>query len=273
MKRFKVKEEIRLKDFVALQLGISKSRAKELIDSKTVFVNNKRVWISSHLLKSGDIVELPVLEKNEKWNIEKNILYEDNFILAVNKPPFLESESKKGSVEDILRSYKKDKKIRAVHRLDRETSGVLLFAKNNAVFEKFKELWQEKKIKKQYLAISHTEANFRKKVVNIPVDGKYAKSFIYTVKISSGFSLFKVEIPTGRKHQIRIHLSKIRHPVVGDKLYGLKNITDPVLKNVKRQMLHSYQISFYHPFLKKKITIKAQLFRDFENFGKIIRLL
>ncbi|SNZ02504.1 23S rRNA pseudouridine955/2504/2580 synthase/23S rRNA pseudouridine1911/1915/1917 synthase [Persephonella hydrogeniphila] len=273
MKKLKVKKETSLKDFVASQLGVSKNRAKELIDSRTVFVNNKRVWIASHQLKSGDIVELPVFEKDEKWSIEKNILYEDNFIIAVNKPPFLESENKKGSVEDLLRSYKKDRKIRAIHRLDKETSGVLLFAKNSKIFERFKKLWQEKKIHKQYLALSHEEADFKKKVINIPVDGKLAKSFVYTLKTSMGFSLFKVEIPTGRKHQIRIHLSKIRHPVVGDKIYGLKNITNPILKNVKRHMLHSYIISFYHPFLKKKITIKAKLFKDFENFGKSIRLL
>ncbi|MDQ7055958.1 MAG: RNA pseudouridine synthase [Persephonella sp.] len=157
--------------------------------------------------------------------------------------------------------------------MDRDTSRVILFAKDRSVFEKFKSMWQEKKVRKEYLAISHGEAHFRKKVVNIPVEKKYAKSIIYTVKTGSGFSLFKVEIPTGRKYQIRIHLSKIRHPIVGDKTYGLKDITDPLLKSVKRQMLHAYRISFFHPYLKRKITITGKPLSDFENFGKIIRLL
>ena len=273
MKKIKVEKRTNLKDFISSYLNISKNKAKELIDSKSVFVNNRRVWISSHILDVGDIVEIPYQEKSEKWKIEENIIYEDNYIIAVNKPPFLESENKKGSVEDIVRTFKKDRKTKAIHRLDRETSGVLLFARNNNVFERFKKLWRDKRIKKEYLAISHGEAEFKKKVVNLPVDGKYAKSFIYTLKKTSGFTLFRVEIPTGRKHQIRIHLSKIRYPIVGDKLYGLKDIRSPLLKNVKRQMLHSYRISFIHPYTRKKTVIKASLFPDFENFGKRIRLL
>ncbi len=273
MKKIKVEKRANLKDFIADYLNISKNKAKELIDSRTVFVNNRRVWISSYVLNAGDIVEIPDQEKTEKWSIEKNIIYEDKYIIGINKPPFLESESKKGSVEDILRSFKKDKKIKAVHRLDRETSGILLFAKNSNVFERFKKAWRDKKIKKEYFAISHGKAEFKKKVVNLPVDGKYAKSFIYTVKTSSDFTLFRVEIPTGRKHQIRIHLSKIRYPIVGDKLYGLKDINSSLLKNVKRQMLHSYSISFIHPYTKERITIKAEIFPDFKNFGKRIRLL
>ncbi len=273
MKKIKVEKRTNLKDFIATYLNISKNRAKEIIDSRVVFVNNRRVWISSYILNDGDVVEIPQEEKTDKWGIEKNIIYEDQYIIGVNKPPFLESESKKGSVEDILRSFKKDNKIKAIHRLDRETSGVLLFAKNNNVFERFKKAWRDKKIKKEYLAISHGEAEFKKKVINLPVDGKYAKSFIYTVKTDSGFSLFRIEIPTGRKHQIRIHLSKVRYPIVGDKLYGLKDIRSPLLKNIKRQMLHSYRISFFHPYTRKKTVIKADLFPDFENFGKRIRLL
>ncbi|NPA12681.1 MAG: RluA family pseudouridine synthase, partial [Aquificae bacterium] len=195
MKKLKVSKPTSLKDFVAQSLGVSKKKAKELIDTKTVLVNNRRVWIASHQLEVGDTVELPVVSKN-KWDIGDSILYEDNFIIAVNKPPFLESDNSKESVEYLLRSLKKDSKIRAIHRLDRETSGVLLFAKDNKVFERFKKLWQDKKVKKSYYAISHNPANFKKKVVNIPVDKKVAKSIVYTVKKSKDFSLFKVEIPT-----------------------------------------------------------------------------
>ncbi|WP_029521498.1 RluA family pseudouridine synthase [Persephonella sp. IF05-L8] len=273
MKKVKVKESQALKDFVAQQLGISKKKAKELIDNKLVFVNNKRIWIASHQLQAGDIVELPVYQETKNWNIENSVIYEDPFIIAVNKPPFIESESKKGSVEDLLRALKKDHKIRAIHRLDRETSGVLLFAKNNKVFEKFKKLWQDKSVEKTYLAISVGEAPFKKKVINIPVEKKYAKSIVYTQKKSSGFTLFKIQIPTGRKHQIRIHLAKIGFSIVGDKTYGIKETTNPLLKNVKRQLLHAYTISFFHPFLKRKVLIKAKPFPDFENFGKITRLL
>lgn len=272
MKKFFVKEKSELKTFVANVLGISKNKAKEIIDTRNVFVNNKRVWIASHILEKGDIVEV-VDFSLPKWDINKSIIYEDEFIIAVQKPPFYESEGKKGSIEDILRKYKKDNKIKAIHRLDRETSGVLLFAKSRKVFEKFKQLWQKKEVEKVYLAISYNEANFKKKVISKPVEKKYAKSTIKTLKVKKGFSLFEVEIKTGRKHQIRIHLSSIGYPIVGDKLYGIKKISNPVSKNVKRQMLHAYKISFVHPFLRRKLTIKGRIYPDFENFGKSINLL
>jgi RluA family pseudouridine synthase len=272
MEKFLAKKEQKLVDFISENLKISKKKAKSIIDEKNVFVNNKRVWIASHIVQKGDNVEVNVPEKKEKWNIKNNIIYEDNFIIAVNKPPFVESERKKGSVEDILREYNKDRKILAIHRLDRETSGVLLFAKNKNVFEKFKKLWQKKDVKKLYLAISHNEATFKKKVINEPVDKKYAKSFVYTKNTKNGFSLFEIEIITGRKHQIRIHLAKIRYPIVGDKVYGLKNLTNPLIKNVKRQMLHASEISFFHPFLKKKIKIYAPPPSDFESFKKLAKL-
>lgn len=272
MEKLLVKKEQKLVDFVSENLKISKKKAKSIIDEKNIFVNNKRVWIASHPLKKGDVIELYIPKQNEKWNIKNNIIYEDDFIIAVNKPPFIESERKEGSVENILRKFKNDKKILAIHRLDRETSGILLFAKNKNVFDKFKDLWRKKDVKKIYLAISHNEATFKKKVINEPVDKKYAKSFVYTKKVNNGFSLFEVEIFTGRKHQIRIHLAKIRYPIVGDKVYGLKNLTNPLIKNVKRQMLHASEISFFHPFLRKKVKIFAKPPSDFENFKKLAKL-
>ncbi len=272
MKKFFVDRETDLKSFLSEKLNISKKKSKEIIDTKNVFVNSKRVWIASHILKKGDVVEVPVID-TPRWSIDKSIIYEDEFILAIQKPPFLESENKRGSVEDMLRKYRNDRKIKAIHRLDRETSGVILFAKNNRVFEKFKELWHKKEVDKKYMAISHNEATFKRKVINEPIEKKYAKSIVRTLKVKNGFSLFEIEIKTGRKHQIRIHLKKIGFPIVGDKTYGIKKIDNPVLKNVKRHMLHAYKISFFHPFLKRKINIKADPFPDFENFGKLIKLL
>jgi len=273
MKKIYVEKKGNLKDFLAKSLNISKTKAKHLIDTRNVLVNGQRVWIASHLLSKGDIVEI-LEEKKAKENVkitEKNIIYEDNFIIAVNKPPFIISESDKNSVEDQLRKLK-GKGIKAIHRLDRETSGVLLFAKSYPVFERFKKLWQNKSIKKIYRAVSHRKANFKKRIVNFDIDGKYAKSEISTLKTYSEYSYFEINIKTGRKHQIRIHLSKIGYPIVGDKEYGLKFIEEPLLKGVKRQLLHAYFISFFHPYLKKKVIINAPLFEDFKKFLKKVNL-
>jgi RluA family pseudouridine synthase len=272
MKRLKVDKNIDLKTFLSEKLKISKNKAKEIIDNKNVFVNNKRTWIASYELKKGDIVEVSnVFETISDENLEKNILYEDKFIIAVNKPPFLESNKKKQSVEYLIRKIYKNNKIEAIHRLDRETTGVLLFAKNKSIFEKFKENWN-KITDKYYLAIVHGEVKFKKKIVNFPIDKKIAKSEIKRLSVSKDFSLVEVKIKTGRKHQIRIHLAKIGHPIVGDKTYGFKIIENPLLKNINRHMLHAHRLELYHPFLKKKIKIKAPLYKDFEKLKEKLRL-
>jgi RluA family pseudouridine synthase len=252
MKKLVVDFPSDLKSFLAERLKISKNKAKELIDTKNILVNNKRIWIATYNLKKGDIVELPLFE-NEKESFvfkfsTRNIIYEDEYIIGINKPPFYISESKKNSIEDLLRK-KFGKQIKAIHRLDFETSGVLLFAKNYKVFEKFKRLWEDKKVKKIYLAISHNQAKFKRKVISSTIDGKPAKSTVFTRKTNFNYSLFEVDIKTGRKHQIRIHLSKIGHPIIGDKLYGYKVLNDPVIKQVKRQMLHALSLQFTHPFI------------------------
>jgi len=275
MKKFTVKKPQQLKEFISQSLGVSKGKAKEILDTKNVLVNGRRVWISKHQLKAGDVVEVPVLDKQSKqprsFSVKDALLYEDEFLVAVNKPPFYVSESKKGSIEDLARR-ELGRSIRAVHRLDRETSGVLLLVKKPSYFDKFKKLWENKKVKKFYQAISKNKANFKKKVINYPVDGKIAKSVVHTLKTSSGYTLFGIDLKTGRKHQIRIHLAKEGYPIVGDKIYGIKLIDDPVLKLADRQMLHAKSIEFIHPFLKKPVKIEALLPQDFKILAKKLNL-
>lgn len=148
----------------------------------------------------------------------------------------------------------------------------MLFAKNYKIFEKFKKLWKDKKVKKLYLAIAHNKANFKKKVISINIEKKPAKSTVFALKTAQNYSLFKIDIKTGRKHQIRIHLSKVGHPIVGDKTYGYKTVEDPLLKEVKRQMLHARSLEFIHPFLNKHIRIEAPTFEDFEILAKKLNL-
>lgn len=275
MEKLIVEKPIDLKSFISKSLNISKTKSKNLIDTKNIFVNGKRVWIATYKLQKGDIVEIPEIKKeiNKTPKIsQNNILYEDDFIIAIDKPAFIVSESKKDSVEDQLRKLK-GKNIKAIHRLDKETTGILLFAKSFSIFERFKKLWEEKNIKKEYIAISHKKAEFKKKIINFPIDNKYAKSEVFTVKTNKFYSLFKINIKTGRKHQIRIHLSKIGHPIIGDKDYGYKYIDDPILKSVKRQLLHSSTLSFFHPYLKKKVIINSPIPKDFKEFLRKVNLL
>ncbi|MEZ0324046.1 MAG: RluA family pseudouridine synthase [Hydrogenothermaceae bacterium] len=265
MKRFIVKTPKTLKDFVSESLKISKNRAKDIIDSKNVFVNNKRIWIASHQLKSGDVVEIISADYNFPKEENLEIVYEDEYIIAVNKPPFITSDRDYNSLEFKLRIKYKNNDVKAIHRLDKETSGVILFAKGYDIFQEFKKLWEDKSVKKIYLAISYNEADFQLRTIDTDLDGKEAVSTVKLLKKANGFSYFEVSIYTGRKHQIRRHLASIRHPVVGDKTYGPKKIEVGFLKSIKRHMLHAYKLEFIHPFKQIKTTIKADIPVDFKN--------
>jgi 23S rRNA pseudouridine1911/1915/1917 synthase len=261
LKRYTVNSPKTLKDFIAESLKISKNQAKDIIDSRNVIVNNKRVWIASHNLKPGDVVE--IIQSESKNDLK--ILYEDDYIIAIDKPPTIVSDKESSSAEDILRKKFKNNKIKAIHRLDKETSGVLLFAKDYKIFEKFKEIWENKNILKIYLAISHNEANFKDFTINQDIDGKQAITHLKVLNKGNGFTYFQVRIETGRKHQIRKHLANIRHPIVGDKIYGIKKFGNNLVKRVARQMLHSHKLVLPHPYLNKKIEITAPIPSDFKN--------
>ncbi|PMP60453.1 MAG: RluA family pseudouridine synthase [Sulfurihydrogenibium sp.] len=263
VKRFYVKTPLPLKEFIAQTLKISKNQAKDIIDSRNVLVNSKRVWIATHNLKEGDVVEIIQPQPSNKDQIK--IIYEDEFILAVNKPPTLVSDKEKNSVEYILREKLKNEKIKAIHRLDKETSGILLLAKDFNIYERFKDMWDDKNVFKLYLAISHNEATFTNLTINSEIDGKPAVSHVKLLKKGNGFSYFQVRIETGRKHQIRKHLASIRHPIVGDKVYGVKKLENALVKRVSRQMLHSYKLSFFHPYKNQRLDLTAEIPTDFKN--------
>lgn len=261
-----------LKTFISENLNISRSKAKELIDSKQIFVNNQRVWIATYKLKKGDIIDVPdVIEMDKTYNVD--IIYEDKYVVAINKPSGLIVDEKNSDFENVLKNAVNCPELRVIHRLDKETTGGLLFAKNNDIFEEFKNLWEEKKVTKIYFAICLNETDFDRKVVKKKIDGKEAESFLETIAISEGLSCFKIITKTGRKHQIRKHLADIGYPILGDKLYGPKIIKQNKFKKVSGQLLHAYQLSYICPWEKKEIIIKADFPDAFFYFKDISNIL
>ncbi|MEN3015039.1 MAG: RluA family pseudouridine synthase [bacterium] len=222
-----------LLSYLSEKLNISKKSAKKIIDQKRVFVNNKIVWIGSYLVDPAKdrIIVLPEIKPNYE------ILYEDENFVIVSKSPNLVVDQHPNSLEAILKKQI-GKHVKAVHRIDKDTSGVVVFAKVYKVFEEVKSIWNT--VEKTYYCICLNEPRFKVKEINYPVDGKSAISIVSVISKSRGLCLMKVRIFTGRKHQIRIHLSLIGHPVLGDYVYGPKvmNIM------VARQMLHAYKIEF-----------------------------
>jgi RluA family pseudouridine synthase len=274
MKRFTIREEADLKEFLATVLSVSKGKAKELIDTRTVFVNSQRVWIASHRLHRNDVVEVAdpsaaTARRNPKFDV----LYEDDSLIAVNKPPGVVCDEDAHSVEVLLRQVRGIPELQAIHRLDQDTSGVFLLAKNRAAFERGKALWQRELVEKSYRVICLRPARFRSTEVRLPVDGKRAVSRVTLLKKAHGYSYFQVDALTGRKHQVRLHLGAIGHPIVGDKQYGPRVIADPILKGVARQMLHCARIVLPAMAGGRQLQITAPLPGDFRHLARRLGLL
>jgi len=271
--KFKVTEEDKLLNFLFSTLnGWSKKKIKERLKSATVAVNGEVTTKYDFPLNSDDIVEVGVIQK-AKNRVETlksvEILYQDSDIIAINKPAGLLSvgttkETKQHALA-LLRNQlsrgKRDVKIFPVHRLDRETSGILLFATSKEIREKVMEKWDASE--KIYLAMVEGTPKEPKGTINQPLRldekeykmhvgaHKFAKHAVthYEIKKSEAKrSLLEVKLETGRQHQIRAHLSWLGHAVVGDERYGKKG---------DKLGLHARYLKVYHPIKKSFVDFEV----------------
>ncbi len=232
-------------------------------------------------------------------------LYEDNEILVLNKPAGLVVHPAPGNysgtlVNGLLYYYpelvcnKDNIRPGIVHRLDKNTSGVLVVAKNNASHNNLANQFKDRKVKKKYLALVYGNLKSSKGVIELPLgrhpvdrkkmsvksrNGRYARTFWRVLKQYQGAALLEVTLDTGRTHQIRVHCAAIGHPVIGDPVYcsakAYKNFihdqnTAAGIISIKRQMLHAWKLSFSHPVSNKVSFFKAPLPGDMK---RVIELL
>lgn len=324
IKKEDVENKSNLKDYLKNKLYMSKRLILQLKLNNKIFVNSKNVNIS-YILKDNDvlIIDLDIYEKenenenqNEKENdkstfkykpydYDLNILYEDDYLLIINKPynmpvhPSL-NNSTTTLYNAILNYYIKKNiyfsKIHIVTRLDKDTSGICVIAKHKYIQELFIRKKDEIDIKKTYIAVvngvlknSHgiIEKNIGRKNDSIILreikentEGDFAKTEYFLEKVNSknNYSIARILLHTGRTHQIRVHMSYIGHPLLGDDLYyneylnklssenknlDLNNID--IFKYIKRQALHSYNIQFNHPITNVHLNITADLFEDMKR--------
>ncbi|MCH7504678.1 RluA family pseudouridine synthase [PVC group bacterium] len=260
-------EECKLVHFLSRALKITRRRAKSLIDARQVFVNNKRTWMASHLLEKGDVVEWIRVEKPDTKTQDFRVLFEDTWLMAVDKPPFITTTGK-SSMEYLLK--RRDKCLSAIHRLDRDTSGVVLFAKNQEVFEGMKKLFRSHKVRKIYRVIVRGKLLQQNITIKKALDGKQALTKVKRLKTSQHATSVECDIVTGRKHQIRRHLAAIGHAVLGDQVYDVGPIRMKTFRRIPRQMIHASQVSFRSPFNGKAILISSKLPKDFEGSLKMV---
>ena len=246
---------------VSEHLSISKKQSQKIIDEKLVLINKKRIWMRNHNVKINDHIEILSLPGFFNQPKQINIIWKDEYYMIVNKPPGLISNAHKNSLENILRLQEKNSNIVAVHRLDKETSGCIIFSTSKKAKQKAIPIFKENKIIKIYRGISIGKFPNIKKEIKADIDGFIAKTKIKVLDSSKNNSFLEIQIETGRTHQIRKHLAANRYPILGDKKYaGDKN--ELSLKQ-PRQMMHEYKLIFNHPYTNEKINVKANLPNDF----------
>ena len=255
-----------LQDFLARRFSLSRRAAKALIDGRNVWVNRSCVWMAGYRLRVGDCVEIPervvgaAKRRAGGGGREGNgvggrtapkshvrVLWQNDDYLVCDKPAGRLSCDGAGSVEDILREQESIPSLAAVHRLDRDTTGCLLFAKTTAALEAAIECFKAHKVTKTYHAIVLGKFPYQHQTIDAPIGGEKAVSHVTREASSADASLLRIGIETGRTNQIRRHLASIRYPVVGDRVFGFKSARDPRLMGVPRQMLHASTLELPDP--------------------------
>ncbi len=252
---------LRLLSFLAMRLRLSHNRAKALLDTRAVFVNGFRVWMARHSLRAGDVV---VVNTPESLRRDRTIpvRFRDARYVVADKPPGLVSVNGT-SVESLLRAQLHASWLRAVHRLDRDTSGCLLLALDTEALARAQDLFRERRVVKVYHAIVTGRLTGGERTIRVPLDGERAETRLRVLDAGKRASHLAVRIDTGRTHQIRRHLLSLGHPVLGEKCYGQGVALPPAWQRVSRHMLHARVLEFPHPFTGQWIRVQAPLPADF----------
>lgn len=275
-----------VKDVLTKEFKFSKRLITKLKKENRIFVNNNPCFVN-YVLKINDIVQIDFNFVEECDNIiptkiELNIVYEDDYLLILNKPAKMETHPTCLNYENTLSngikyyydSINLKRKIRPVSRLDKDTSGLIVFAKDQYIQEELIKQMKEKVFQKEYIAVvegflekdkGEIVANIARKENSIlerciSENGAYAKTYYEVLERlenkDSKVTVVKLKLETGRTHQIRVHMKHIGHPLVGDFLYGkVSNLID-------RQALHCNKIEFIHPILKEKEIIEIPIAED-----------
>ena len=280
-----MKEPMELMEFLSAKMPqASRTKLKSLLSKRIVFVDNVITTLYNFPLKPGMKVQISRNRNNHEFhNKLLNIVYEDAYLIVVEKKPGLLSISTERQKErtacTILNEYLKrsagrQSRVYVVHRLDRDTSGLMMFAKDEKTQHTLRDNWHRIVFDRRYVAvvagdmekdagIVHSWLTDRVLYVHSsPVDdgGKEAVTHYQTIKRANGYSLVELHLETGRKNQIRVHMQDLGHPVVGDGRYGIED-----LNPLGRLALHAFKLCFYHPVTGEKLQFETPYPAEFKK--------
>ncbi|WAM32818.1 RluA family pseudouridine synthase [Caldicellulosiruptor morganii] len=283
--------------FLTKALDRTRSFVQKLIENGNVWVNQKQIVKTSHKVKSGDLIRVvipePVSLNLTPQDIDIEIVYEDEHLAVINKPRGMVVHPGAGNYDSTLVNallYRFEGKLSSingvirpgiVHRLDKDTSGLLIVAKTNEAHIKLSEALKNHRIKRVYFAICEGVLEEDSGIINAPIgrhpvnrlkmavvpNGKEATTYFEVLERFDKYTFVKLRLKTGRTHQIRVHMSYIGHPLLGDVLYGRP-------KNefgVEGQLLHAGEIEFVHPVENKPMSFKVELPDYFKEILEALR--
>lgn len=274
-----VNKEEKLLEYLYETLDMPKKRVKQYLTHGSIYVNNSKITQFDYKLFPGMTIVIDTDSKNKK-QLPFDIIFEDEHIIVVNKPSGLLSIStekeKEKTLFHIVREYlvSKDKyaKVFIVHRLDKDTSGIVVLAKDEKTKNKLQENWNEYVTLREYVAVVHGKLKnkedriiqrLKENKTNIVYvskdeDAKEAITNYKVIKETDNYSMVSINIETGRKNQIRVAFASLKNPIVGDKKYGEKD-------NENRLYLHANRLKMYYPELKKDILFEIPTPNEFKK--------
>ena len=286
----------RIDSYLAENTEFSRAHIQKMIENQKILVNGKKTKVSYKIQKDDKIEvekEITTEISLKAQDIPIDILYEDNDIIVVNKPKGMVVHPANGNLDgtlvnavmaickDSLSGIGGEIRPGIVHRLDKDTSGVIVVAKNDKAHINMSEQIKNHEVEKTYIALVKGFVKEEEATINMPIgrstkdrkkmavnkNGKNAVTHFKVLKRFKNYTLLEVKIETGRTHQIRVHLSEIGYPVVGDTVYSNgKNEW-----GIKGQCLHAKSLKFKHPITGKEMFIEAPLPKYFENILKDVQ--
>ena len=275
-----VKKEGELLDYLYNNIDMPKKRIKQYLTHGAIFVNNTKTTKYNYRILPGMTIMIDTDSKNKK-TLPFDILFEDDHIIVVNKPSGLltiaTAKEKEKTLYHIVREYlvSKDKNARVfiVHRLDKDTSGVVVLAKDEKTKNKLQENWNEYVSLREYVAVVHGRLNkesdrivqkLKETKTNLVYvsrdnDGKEAITNYKVIKENNDYSMVSIILETGRKNQIRVAFNTLHHPIVGDKKYST------IKDNESRLFLHANRLKMYYPEIRKDILFETSTPNEFKK--------